>query len=28
VTLRNRDTMAQERVSAGELGGSLRGKIG
>jgi glycyl-tRNA synthetase len=28
VTLRNRDTMAQERVAAGELGGSLRAKVG
>jgi glycyl-tRNA synthetase len=28
VTLRNRDTMAQERVTSGELSGSLRGKIG
>jgi glycyl-tRNA synthetase len=28
VTLRNRDTMAQERVGAGELSGSLRAKVG
>jgi len=28
VTLRNRDTMGQERVAAGDLGGSLRAKVG
>ena len=28
VTVRDRDTMGQERVGAGELGGALRGKVG
>jgi glycyl-tRNA synthetase len=28
VTVRDRDTMGQERVGAGELGGALRAKVG